>query len=112
MSRQHPVRRYRPRRCRADARRTPLESARWLETRYRAIVATEEAKGPGADAARVDAALKAIAGLVRAAAPYRHPRIKPVGPTYLDDLGRGLWRLGKPRKSAVPPPIRAASASE
>jgi hypothetical protein len=80
MTRQHPVRRYRPRRCRAAAQRTPLESARWLEARYRAIVAAEEAKGPGADAARVDAALKAIAGLVRAAAPYRHPRIKPVEP--------------------------------
>jgi hypothetical protein len=61
-------------------RRTPLESAQWLEARYRAIVAAEEAKGHGADAARIDSALKAIAGLVRAAAPYRHPRIKPVDP--------------------------------
>ena len=50
----------------------------WLEVRYRAIIAAEEAKGAGADAARVDSALKSIAGLVRAAAPYRHPRIKPV----------------------------------
>src|SRR5262245_42505861 len=104
MFRQHPVRRYRPRRCRADARRTPLESARWLEARYRAIVAAEEAKGPGADAARIDAALKAIAGVVRAAAPYRHPRIKPVGPTNIDDLGRGLWQLSKPKKLGRPAP--------
>ena len=78
MSRPHPVRRYLSRRSQAAAQRTPLESAAWLEARYRAIVAAEEAKGPGADAARVDTALKAIAGLVRAAAPYRHPRIKPV----------------------------------
>jgi hypothetical protein len=78
MSRKHPVRRHIPRRRRAAARRTPLDTGRWLEERYRAIVASENAKGPAADTARVDRTLNAIRGLVRAAAPYSHPRLKPV----------------------------------
>ena len=71
MPRPHPVRRHRQRRSRqtcAGAERTPLELAAWLEARYRAVIDAEEAKGARGNPARVDAALQAIAGLVRTAA--------------------------------------------
>ena len=81
MSRPHPIRRHRFQSRHAAAPSTPLESAAWLEARYRDIIAAEDAKGRSASPARVDTALKAIAGLVRSAAPYRHPRIKPIKQT-------------------------------
>ena len=48
--------------------------------RYGAVIEAEDRKGEAADARRIDAALAAVAGLARTAAPYRHARVKPADP--------------------------------
>jgi hypothetical protein len=104
MPRLHPVRRHPQRRSRqtcAGAERTPLELVAWLEARYRALIDAEEAKGARGNPARVDAALQAIAGLVRTAAPYRHARIRPAEQASQDNTRRIFefsWTPPTPRK--------------
>ena len=58
----------------------PLDMIPWMMRRLGAVIEREDRKGDGADGKRIDAALAAMAGMVRTAAPYRHPRIKPTDP--------------------------------
>ena len=58
----------------------PLDMIPWMMRRLGAVIEREDRKGDGADGKRIDAALAAMVGLVRTAAPYRHPRIKPADP--------------------------------